>query len=102
MQGIIYGATKPRALEEANKLYENYKQMLIPCVFRTKDRMIFENGDIWNVVSSWYIGRGMKANIALIDILVDKKYIDEIIMPCLATIPYGAYNYFCCEEDLTF
>ena len=101
MQGIIFGKTGDRALAEANKICEDYNMMLIPYISKSKDRIIFENGDVWDIVSGEHCGRGMKANVAMIDIQLDQQYIDTVIIPCICTLPYGAYNFFSCREDLT-
>ena len=55
---------------------------------------MFDNGDIWYVAPARDTSRGHACTIGLIEHGTPDDIIRTIIMPCIKSYPYRAYNYY--------
>lgn len=54
----------------------------------------FENDDYWSLAPATERTRGSACNVGLIERGTPEKIIHEVIMPCIKSPPYRAYNYW--------
>ena len=98
MKGIIwYYNNKERALEELQKIVKDYRKLNISadvCVTTSRICAYFENGDSWHIVPCRESVRGMACNIGYIEYGTPMEVVERIIMPCIKSYPYQAYNYY--------
>ena len=95
MKGIIwYYTNKEIGLERLEQLIKDYQRIRIEVIHRTKYEVEFDNGDIWYVAPSRGSSRGNTCNIGLIERGTPEDIIHTIVMPCIKSYPYRAYNYY--------
>lgn len=100
MRGIIWGSTVTVAWEELEKMKENYQKVGFAidresnAKSRTERDVWFSNGDHWTAIKAQENKKGAKANISYVDRKIDKRLINEIILPATTAYPYSAIRYF--------
>ncbi len=101
MKGIIWYWTEQHreaAIEELISLKHKYEYCGIKSidsrVNKLVARVIFNNGDTWEVVSAGERSRGYKCNISFIDSATSMDLINTIIKPCTIAYPFSAFKYW--------
>lgn len=100
MRGIIFGVTYKKALEQFNKIVNDYQTLYDQDVINTisvgnnRAQVTFTNGDYWRTAIASDSARGLACNIAYIDIDIDPFTIETIIKPAMKFRPFTAYNFY--------
>lgn len=100
MRGIIFGVTYEKALEQFNKILQDYQTLYDQDVINTisvgngRAQVTFTNGDYWRTAIASDNARGLACNIAYIDIDIDPLTIETIIKPAMKFRPFTAYNFY--------
>ena len=95
MKGAIWYKDKWRGTEKLNELVSKYEKMNIQTEKRISDRtVLFQNGDLWEILPCIPAARGKAFNISLIQREIDKNFVQKIIFPCTKASPFTAYNYY--------
>lgn len=105
MTGIIwYYTSKNVGRLRLEDLVEEYKKINIEVkqswINKTSASVVFDNGDIWDVVPANDRSRGRACNIALIESCTPLEIVNTIILPCLKNHPFRAYNYYFTQTDM--
>lgn len=98
MRGIVWGYNYDRAVKQLEIIERSYEALGYPINYKKKHRLLFEieftNGDFWRILPYNDNARGYRTNVAYIDHLIDKEFIDKVITPTLSFPPFQAVNYF--------
>lgn len=100
MRGIIFGVTYEKALEQFNKIVNNYQTLYDQDVITHISvgnglaEVTFTNGDYWRTAIASDSARGLACNIAYIDIDIDPLTIETIIKPTMKFRPFTAYDFY--------
>lgn len=100
MRGIVFGVTYEKALEQFNKIVNNYQTLYDQDVIEHisvgngRADVTFTNGDYWRTASASDSARGLACNVAYIDRDIEPYVIETIIMPTLKFRPFTAYRFY--------
>ena len=99
MKGIIwYYSNRKHGLDRFKRLIKDYEKINIKAVKKSAGQynccVTFENGDFWMLVQAKDASRGQSCNIGLIEYGTPEDIVSQIIMPCIKSFPYRAYNYY--------
>lgn len=83
MNIIVYGSTKQIAYDRLDKLLGNMRYKEIERVIKNQYEytVVLKNGDIYKALMASDNARGYKWQYAVIDKTIDKKIIDNVILP---------------------
>lgn len=94
MKGIIWGATIASAESKLEEIIQDYMMYKISPFKRTRNEVLFNNGDLWKAVGAKEDARGQRCNISYIDTKIDSDFIETIIKPGTIAYPYHAFNFY--------
>lgn len=98
MKGIIwYYSKKEKGIKQLEKIARKYRLLGIDVDTRVTSQNVSiycENGDIWRIVPCRESQRAQACNIGYIEYGTPKDVIEQLIMPCIKSYPYTAYNYY--------
>ena len=98
MKGVVWGATFGRAQTMIEKIEQNYTytsaKLIQKRINRNEISLEYDNGDFWRAVSALESKRGIRSNIAYIDLKINRDFVDQVIKPTIIAFPYQGIRYF--------
>lgn len=98
MKGVVWGATFERAQAMIEEIEENYTRidakLIQKRVSRNEISLQYDNGDFWRAVPALENKRGIRSNIAYIDLKINRNFVNEVIKPTIKAFPYQGVHYF--------
>lgn len=98
MRGIIVGNTYEKAAKKLDRMikdYQNFWNIKPQTIMKNKlqYKVLFENNDVWEILSTNSNARGHKCNILLVDIDIPEEIVWEL-RSNIIYIPYGGISYY--------
>lgn len=98
MKGVVWGATFGRAQTMIEKIERNYTytsaKLIQKRITRNEISLLYDNGDSWRAVSARENMRGIRSNIAYIDLKINRDFVNQVIKPTITAFPYQGVHYF--------
>lgn len=98
MRGIIWYQNFATGLNKFENLIQDYKRINIEMIktvsCKHNQTAYFSNGDIWELVCANENSRGKSCNIGLFEYGLPEELINTVLMPCIKSYPYQAYNFY--------
>ncbi len=95
MTGIIFYKNKKAGLDMLNIIKTRYTNYMFNIQSVHPEEVRISNGDIWKLVPATIpMTCGRRCQIAYIERAIDKEIFYSIIMPCLTSGPYTAFNFY--------
>lgn len=98
MKGVIWCNKIEDGNIELQRMIDNYERMsyttVSQVISKNNSRVVFDNGDVWEVRHPSEDVRGVRCNISYIDRTIDRYTVDTLIRKTMILTPYTAYKYF--------
>lgn len=99
MRGIIWYDKKAKGQIKLEEIIKSYKNMNIPIKKQSKsvsskNYVLFENGDLWNLLPANEYCRGFRVNISYIDENIEEEFIHSVIDHSTTAMPYQGIMYY--------
>ena len=99
MLNIVWYRNRYYGKKKFDEIINNCIELGIKIKVKTREYIIFENGDIWKMLCDIGQHEGLKANICYIERAISKEYINSVILPLTAGVPYHAVCFYGEKEE---